>query len=133
LIEGRAILAFDSAAEWLAVADEHLRPTVVLICATRYKGGDQQASDDFLTLKASDDLPCIVLSDSEDCDQVASAIEDGAQGFIPTSVPLDVAVQAVRLVEAGGTFIPTSLLILLRRARETRGGDGQAASLFRVR
>jgi DNA-binding NarL/FixJ family response regulator len=133
-IEGRTILAFDTVAEWLAVADEHLQPTVVLICATRYKIGDQQATDDFVLLKASSDVPCIVLSDAEDCNQAVSAIKDGAQGFIPATVSLDVAVQAVRLVEAGGTFIPASVLILAQRANETREENGHpAASLFTVR
>jgi DNA-binding NarL/FixJ family response regulator len=133
-IEGRTILAFDTVAEWLAVADGHLQPSVVLICVTRYKGADQQATDDFVLLKASSDVPCIVLSDAEDCNQAVSAIEDGAQGFIPATVSLDVAVQAVRLVEAGGTFIPASVLILSQRARETREENGHAvASLFTVR
>lgn len=132
-IEGRNILAFDGAAEWLAVADDHLKPGVVLICAAHYKSADQQVENDFLILKAAIDVPCIVVSDTEDWDQAISAIEDGAQGFIPTSVSLDVAVQAVRLVEAGGTFIPAKMLILSHRAREAHEGNGHAASLFTVR
>lgn len=131
--EGRSILAFDSAAVWLGAADDYPPPSVILICAAQYKGADRQAAGDFQLLKASADVPCIVLSDSEDCDQAVSAIEDGAQGFVPATVSLDVAVQAVRLVEAGGTFIPASMLILSQRARETHEGNGHAASLFTVR
>jgi DNA-binding NarL/FixJ family response regulator len=123
-IADRRILAFASTSDWLAVADDHPKPAVVLICALGYKRTDQQ-NDDFRILKAAGDVPCIVISDTEDCDQAISAVEDGAQGFLPASVSLDVAVQAVRLVEAGGTFIPAKMLIRSQKAKEglVNGGD----------
>jgi DNA-binding NarL/FixJ family response regulator len=39
------------------------------------------------------------------------AIENGARGYIPTSMTLGIAVEAVRLVEAGGTFVPISCVM----------------------
>jgi DNA-binding NarL/FixJ family response regulator len=132
-IAGRKMLAFASATEWLAVAEQHPKPGAILICAARYKS-PQSEDDDFRVLRAAGHAPCIVVSDTEDCDQAISAVEDGAQGFLPSSVSLDVAVQAVRLVEAGGTFIPARLLILSHKAREGATGSGaDAASLFTVR
>lgn len=131
-IQGRQILAFSNASEWLSVADDHPAPGVILICAARYKVADQQ-NEDFRILKGAVEVPCIIVADTEDVDQAISAIEDGVQGFLPTSVPLDVAVQAVRLVEAGGTFIPAKMLILSQKARESLGNGNDGTSLFTMR
>lgn len=122
-IASRRILAFASATEWLTVAGQHPQPAAILICAARYRC-PQGEDDDFRVLKAAGQAPCIVMSDTEDCDQAISAVVDGAQGFLPSSVSLDVAVQAVRLVEAGGTFVPASLLVLSPKAREGATGPG---------
>ncbi len=40
-----------------------------------------------------------------------SILKGGARGYIPTSVTLNVALEAMRLVGAGGTFAPTSILL----------------------
>jgi DNA-binding NarL/FixJ family response regulator len=133
--DDRRILAFAGASNWLAVADDYPKPAVMLICVTCYRRTDQR-NDDFRILKASGDVPCIVLSDAEDCDQAISAVEDGAQGFLPASVSLDVAVQAVRLVEAGGTFIPAKMLLQSQKARDclSNGGSaGECSSPFTMR
>jgi DNA-binding NarL/FixJ family response regulator len=130
---GRKMLAYANATEWLAVAMQNPKPGAILICAARYKSS-QGRDDDLRVLKDAGHSPCIVVSDTEDCDQAISALEDGAQGFLPSNVSLDVAVQAVRLVEAGGMFIPARLLILLHRARGGATAQGtDAAGLFTVR
>jgi DNA-binding NarL/FixJ family response regulator len=131
-IADRRILAFARASDWLAVADDQRKPGVVLLCVPTYRRSDRE-NDEFRILKAAGDVPCIVVSDAEDCDQAVSAIEDGAQGFLPASVSLDVAVQAVRLVEAGGTFIPAKMLIQSQRVREGLGNGGDNARRFTVR
>ena len=66
-------------------------------------------------------LPIILLSDEDDPDQIADAIGRGVRGYVPTSVSLDVVVEVLRLVRAGGVFVPASSLIAARRA-----GDGIA-------
>src|SRR5258708_4682881 len=52
----------------------------------------------------------VVLSDRDDVDEVKRALTDGARGYIPTSVGCEVAVAALRLVSAGGTFVPANAL-----------------------
>ena len=42
---------------------------------------------------------------------MVSILKGGARGYIPTSVTLNVALEAMRLVEAGGTFAPTSIFL----------------------
>jgi DNA-binding NarL/FixJ family response regulator len=69
-------------------------------------------------------LPIILLSDEDDPDQIADAVGRGVRGYVLTSGSLDVVVEVLRLVRAGGVFVPASSLIAARRA-----GDGIAASL----
>src|SRR6202022_4824207 len=50
--------------------------------------------------------PIVVLSDTATSDEIMRIIGYGARGYIPTSMPFHLAVEAVRFVEAGGTFVP---------------------------
>jgi DNA-binding NarL/FixJ family response regulator len=52
----------------------------------------------------------IVLFDRDDVDEVNRALAHGARGYIPTSVEWEVAVAALRLISAGGTFVPADAL-----------------------
>ena len=56
-------------------------------------------------------LPVIVVSDIEDADQIVRTLQRGARGYIPTNLPLSIAVEAVRLVGAGGVFVPASSFV----------------------
>jgi DNA-binding NarL/FixJ family response regulator len=63
------------------------------------------------------DVPIVVLSDHEDAENIREAFELGVRGYIPTSLASLVAVEAVRLVCAGGTFAPTAVLLSSWRTR----------------
>jgi len=68
----------------------------------------QVALDEISRLREIDhSCRLVILTDS--CDQgfVSEALRLGAQGVVTTSSTADVAVEAFRLVMAGGTFIPT--------------------------
>lgn len=58
-----------------------------------------------------DGTPIVVLSDGEELQQVMNILQSGARGYISTSMSLDVAIEALRLVQAGGQFLPASCLI----------------------
>ena len=55
-------------------------------------------------------LPVIVLSGSEDADLMRSLMEVGVLGFIPKAYSPEVMLSAIRLVMAGGIYIPPLLL-----------------------
>lgn len=55
-------------------------------------------------------LPLLVISAAEDASTVRALIDLGVAGFIPKSDPSAVILQAVRLVLAGGTYVPLRLL-----------------------
>ena len=111
-----AVLAFASVAEWLETAAEHPSIAVILLCLQDRKQTDVQIEYE-LSLLANNrtDVPVVIISDAEDMDHVVSGLERGARGYIPTSVTLDVAVGAMHLVEAGGTFAPAASLISWKR------------------
>jgi DNA-binding NarL/FixJ family response regulator len=52
----------------------------------------------------------VVLADRDDVDEVNRALTHGVRGYIPTSVECEVAVAALRLISAGGTFVPADAL-----------------------
>jgi DNA-binding NarL/FixJ family response regulator len=48
----------------------------------------------------------VVLADRNDVAEVNRALTHGVRGYIPTSVEWEVAVAALRLISAGGIFVP---------------------------
>jgi len=57
------------------------------------------------------DVPVVVLSASTDLADVMRCIQDGAAGFIPKSSTAGVTLGALRLVLAGGTYLPPDILL----------------------
>src|SRR5213075_638918 len=55
-------------------------------------------------------ISLVVLSAFHDRDNILRALDLGALGFIPKSAPRDVIVNALRLVFAGGVYIPPEAL-----------------------
>ena len=55
-------------------------------------------------------LPVIVLSGSEDAELMRALMDLGVLGFIPKAYSPDVMLSAIRLVLAGGLYIPPQLL-----------------------
>lgn len=63
--------------------------------------------------------PMVILSDIDRMEQIQEALARGARGYIPTtSTTLQIAVEVIRLVRAGGTFIPADSLALRGITRE---------------
>ena len=57
----------------------------------------------------------IVLSDREEVEEVLASFRAGARGFIPTSLDPRLVIAAIRLVVAGGAFIPATTVVRLDR------------------
>jgi len=129
------VLAFATVAEWLETATEHPSLAVIVLCLQDRKQTDIQIEYE-LSLLANNrtDVPIVIISDAEDMEHVVSGLEGGARGYIPTSVSLEVAVGAMHLVEAGGTFAPaTSLISWKRMGDSTTAQSGHLKELFTAR
>lgn len=72
-------------------------------------------------------LPVIVLSGSEDAELMRALMDLGVLGFIPKAYSPDVMLSAIRLVLAGGLYIPP-LLLASAQAQGWHPGIGSPAS-----
>jgi len=60
--------------------------------------------------EAAPDLPVVILSASEDGDDMVAAIERGAMGYIPKASSTRILLGALQLVLNGGIYVPPSLI-----------------------
>lgn len=60
--------------------------------------------------EASGEVPLVVISVLEDREDVIRALDCGARGYIPKSSTSGVMLSAVRLVLAGGVYLPPTLI-----------------------
>jgi DNA-binding NarL/FixJ family response regulator len=119
-IRNHVVLAFASITAWQETARRLPPAAVIILCASgRPYGVVESERVLLLRLTAKARVPVVVISDAEGMDYVLGALKNGARGYIPTSVSLDVAIEAMRLVEAGGTFVPASSLIGAAQTTDT--------------
>ena len=65
--------------------------------------------------------PIVVVSAVGDPKVMQDAIMSGASAFIPKSAPSQVLINALRVIIAGGTYMPTGIVAALRNADSTSG------------
>lgn len=89
-------------------------PDLVVVCP-RYKDDSlAEIATRITALKAQrPDLNVAVLSHIEEVGTILKVLSLGARGYIPTTLPLRVVVQALRLIIAGGIFVPSTSLLAL--------------------
>jgi DNA-binding NarL/FixJ family response regulator len=86
---------------------------------------DEELRHDIQMLTAAPGSPpIIIVSDIEDSSRILEAFEAGVRGYLPTTSAFEIAIEAVRLVEAGGAYIPaTSFLPLYRDLEQTKAPE----------
>ncbi|MDX2101817.1 MAG: DNA-binding response regulator [Alphaproteobacteria bacterium] len=75
------------------------------------------------------DAPVVVISASEDSQDIRAALEAGAAGYIPKSVRGNVMLQALQLVITGSVYIRPSGTEFQARANLIRTDDGFSARI----
>jgi DNA-binding NarL/FixJ family response regulator len=82
--------------------------------------------------QALEGVPVVVLSGEEKLDIIHAVIEAGASGFVPKSSTPAVLLAALRLILAGGTYLPPQLLNAIHggtpATRMPPAGTGNSAS-----
>jgi len=73
------------------------------------------------------ELPVVVLSAVCDRDSILGALDSGANGYIPKTSRPDVIVAALKLVVAGGVYVPPEAIedLSARNPPRTPRGDGE--------
>jgi DNA-binding NarL/FixJ family response regulator len=59
---------------------------------------------------SAETVPVVVLSASESVAHVRAALEVGAAGYVPKSSPSELLISALKLVLAGGVYLPPTLM-----------------------
>ena len=105
------VIAFGSLAEWRDSTErKKLKPAVVIYFAAA--GINLMTKSEFERLEAlAPNIPIVVISDTASSDEIMRIVGYGARGYVPTTMPYHLAVEAVRFVEAGGTFVPAANLL----------------------
>ena len=103
-----------SVGEWRNLQPE-CRPSAILIVFGSAKVSDEETHEKIAdVVGAFVGVPVIVIADSDDLSEIMQAVEIGARGYIPSSVHVNVAAQAIALARAGGVFIPASSILAAR-------------------
>ena|GEM_PF-288482 len=98
--------------EWLQAERIHEDTAAILLGIGATDAVDPSLEADLRFLaREFGHIPTIVIGDIEDPSHVLGILAHGARGYIPTSVSLSVAVEAISLARAGGLFVPASCLM----------------------
>ncbi|MCO5964827.1 response regulator transcription factor [Sinorhizobium meliloti] len=130
---GMDVAAFGSIDDWREMKGNRPSVAAVLLNSGTRKLGDIET--DIPTLASEfRPAPVVVLSDSDDIAQILRVLEGGAKGFIPTSVGVDVCIEAIGLAIAGGVFVPASSVVAARHLIETeKQAAPPLAGMFTIR
>ncbi|MHB2266464.1 LuxR C-terminal-related transcriptional regulator [Aliihoeflea sp. PC F10.4] len=116
---GQTVETYATLSEWAGDATDRPPAALILMCLYGQKTISEQIEQidrDRAKFPAKLAMPPIVfISEQEDISEIVSALDSGAKGYIPTSVSLDITVEALNLVRAGGVFVPASSLLSAKR------------------
>ncbi len=100
----------------------HGRPKLVILRIYPEQQCDESIARDLDTIRSSCSNPFIALVCEDDESSLTYAARHGCNGYLPTSMPLPIAVAALRLVLVGGLYFPRPI-----RAAEQAGAAPAAA------
>lgn len=95
----------------------------VAICNIGYAGLDQPTGSEIVCslLEMLGSIPLLVISDQDRFDIILQGFQLGIRGYVTTSLGFGLAMDAIRLVAAGGLFLPGSTLNALMRGQTVSG------------
>jgi DNA-binding NarL/FixJ family response regulator len=111
----RKVATYANLQQWQETKGDFGLPRAVL-----FNAGNADISDDLPVQEISELVTAmapsavIVLSENQDLTAVLRIIALGVRGYIPSSVGIDVCIQAIGLAIAGGKFIPASSVLSMR-------------------
>lgn len=89
-------------------------PDIILYCSHKIRTNDSSDEQQLACLKKLlKTVPVVILSPFDYPESILEALESGARGYIPVaSTSIEQAIEIIRFVRAGGTFVPESSLSL---------------------
>lgn len=129
---GYDVIALASVEEWVRMS-EQTRANIVLLSGFERKGRQELSQQIRTLMRAKKRVPTVVLSDAEDLGQVVNVLNNEVEGFIPTNMSLNIAAEAMRLVRAGGVFVPAECQKLCATADEGQDAPNPLQEIFTAR
>src|SRR5262249_10773135 len=108
---GTTVISFASIENWLEVMDPSSACVIVLSVGGRSANAESTQREIGLLSCSENQRSIIFLSDTEEPNRFVEALQSGTRGYIPTSVSLAVAIEAMRLVRAGGVYAPAGSVL----------------------
>jgi DNA-binding NarL/FixJ family response regulator len=118
---GMEVLAFGSIEDWKNKEDDHPPLAAILLNVGGRRITEPDIAGEISRLASEFATPVIVLADTDELSQIMKALEYGARGYIPSSVGIDVCVEAISLALAGGIFVPASSVLAVRQTLASGG------------
>ncbi|HWK68783.1 MAG TPA: response regulator transcription factor [Rhizobiaceae bacterium] len=119
---GMQVLAFGTIDEWKVKREEYPPLAAILLNIGGKKVAEPSVAEEIRKLSTDfETTPVIVLADTDELPQIMKALELGARGYIPSSVGIEVCIEAIGLALAGGIFVPASSVFAMRQVLDTGG------------
>jgi DNA-binding NarL/FixJ family response regulator len=128
---GVPVICFSTIDEWLA-GEQSDPPSLVVLCQSGKSKADALKEVERLSEHVGC-CPAVILSDNEDPDLIVQMLGKNVRGYVPTSLSINVAVQALELARAGGVFVPASSLIAAHRVPDATTAVQKSNGLFTAR
>ncbi|CAA2136707.1 response regulator transcription factor [Hyphomicrobium sp. ghe19] len=119
---GLEVSGFPQVKDWIDHCDLD-KTSIVLLCLGDGRQEHRLKDSIGFIFSLSIPPPVILISDEEDSGYIVDTIEQGARGYFPAQMSLDLAIEAIRLVRAGGTFVPAGSLISAQHKMENSRSD----------
>ena len=132
---GMDVSALGSVEEWRRQKEFHPPLGAILMNLGGRKVTESSVANEITRLTSEfKSVPVVVLADTDDLSQILKALEFGARGYIPSSVGIDVCVEAIGLAIAGGIFVPASSVLAMRHLIDSGGHESRPlAGMFTLR
>lgn len=102
---GCPTVSFSDMESWRQVA-----PNIhTLVIIVGWEKGNPEAILELNQVKP--DAPVIVMSDAPGVAEIEKSFKCGARGYVSSNITIEVVVEAIRLVSAGGIFVPAEILL----------------------
>jgi DNA-binding NarL/FixJ family response regulator len=132
---GMAVTAVGSIEEWRGKRSTNPPLGAILFNLGGRKISDPGIADEVRRISCEfKSVPLVILADTDDLAQILTALECGARGYIPSSVGIDVCVEAINLAAAGGIFVPASSVLSMRHLIDAGSRETQPLTgMFTIR
>lgn len=112
---GLEFVAVTSAEHWKSVRDDFPPLAAILLNIGGDNADNPAVAESVRSLAEEFRVQVILLADSADLLQIMKALEYGAKSYIPSSVTIDVCLEAIALSLAGGVYLPASSVLAARQ------------------